>query len=427
VTVEAHGKGTVRLDLKPGDGTIKDEVGNGYRGPGHIGDESYQLDQTPPTVTSWALDDPQVTAGNQVSFTVTFDQVVQGVPTNVGVLASGTVTGAGAAPEAIGSTNPLFPASATWRITLIGLVGDGTLGVQLLAGNTAGWGPIFSKQLGIPLAANVASPFYIIDHTAPRPVSLTRVGDASTTAASVQYKLTFSEQIGELDAGDLTPVPGAGVGATVSAVTPVSGDPFSYLVTLSGITGTGTLGLELEGSGTSITDRAGIPLAGGLTATELFSVSPPPVEQGGGSGGSGGSAEGGGGSSGGGNKGGGSPVAIPAPTAVGGACTGHPALKSNGWAKGALSVQAAWPSAPTAPCSLTATLTGRPAKKGKKAPVLGTASVVLGKAGVESFTVKLNAAGRRLVKRGRTVPVMLTLLDGDTVVVAQALKLGPVA
>jgi uncharacterized membrane protein YgcG len=443
VTVEAHGKGTVRLDLKPGDGTIKDEAGNGYRGPGYTGGESYRLDQTPPTVTSWALDDPQVTAGNQVSFTVTFDQVVEGVPTNVGVLASGTVTGAGAAPVAIGSTDPLFPASETWRITLTGLAGDGTLAVQMLAGENGGWGPIFSKQLGIPLVANVASPFYIIDHTAPRPVSVTRVGDASTTAASVQYKLTFSEQIGGLDAGDLTPVPSAGVGATVSAVTLMPDDPFSYLVTLSGITGTGTVGLELDGSGTSITDRAGIPLAGGLTATELFSVSPPPVEEGGGgggsgegegsdgSGGSGGSSGSGGGSSDGGNPPGGSPLATPtsslAAISTPGACTEHPALKSNGRAKGTLSVQATWPSAPTAPCSLTATLTGKPAKKGKKAPVLGTGSVVLGKAGVETFTVKLNAAGKRLVKRGKTVPVTLTLLDGETVVVTQALKLSPVA
>jgi hypothetical protein len=433
VWVEAHGKGAVRLDLKPGDGTIKDAAGNGYRGPGHIGDESYQLDQTPPTVTSWALDDPQFTAGNQVSFTVTFDQVVEGVPTNVGVLASGTVTGAGAAPEAIGSTNPLFPASETWRITLTGLAGDGTLAIQMLAGNTAGWGPIFGKQLGVPLAATATSPFYVLDHTAPRPVSLTRVGDASTTAASVQYKLTFSEQTGGVDTGDLTPLPSAGVGATVSAVTWLPDEPSSYLVTLSGITGTGTLGLELAGSGTAITDAAGNPLVGGLTATELFSVSPPAVEESGGSGsGEGdGSSGSGGGSSGGGNPSGGSPVATAnsslAATSTPGACTEHPALKSNGWVKGALSVQAAWPSVPTATCSLTATLTGRPAKKGKKAPVLGTASVVLGKAGVETFTVKLNAAGRRLVKRGRTVPVTLTLLDGETVVVAKALKLSPVA
>jgi hypothetical protein len=90
-------------------------------------------------------------------------------------------------------------------------------------------------------------------------------------------------------------------------------------------------------------------------------------------------------------------------------------------------VQATWPSAPTAACSLTVALTGRPAKKGRKAPVLGSASVVLGKAEVETFTVKLNTAGRRLVRRGKTVQVTLTLLDGETVVVAKALKLSPVA
>lgn len=445
VTVEAHGNGSVRLDMKPGDGTIEDAVGNAYRGPGHIGNESYQLDQTLPTVTSWTLDDPQVTAGNQVSFTVKFDQVVAGVPSNVGVLASGTVTGAGEVPEAIGSTDPLI--GDTWRITLTGVTGDGSLSVQVLTGNNAGFWSI-TNQLGVPLAATATSPIYIIDHTAPRPVSLTRVGDASTTAASVQYKLTFSEQIGGLDPSDLTPVTGAGVGATVSAVTPVSGDPFSYLVTLSGITGAGTLGLELAGSGTAITDRAGNALAGGLTATELFNVSPPAVEEVGGSSGGGGSGGGegsggsgasgesdgpggsggsGGGSSGGGDPSGGSPVAIAAPPAVGGACTGPPALKSNGWTKGALSVQATWPSAPTAACSLTVALTGRPAKKGRKAPVLGSAGVVLGKAEVETFTVKLNSAGRRLVRRGKTVPVTLTLLDGETVVVAKALKLSPVA
>ena len=76
----------------------------------------------------------------------------------------------------------------------------------------------------------------------------------TTSAANVTYTVTFNEPVTGVDTGDFSLAFSGSVGATVAQVTPVSGAV--YTVKVSGITGTGSLGLNLVDNN-SIRDLAG--------------------------------------------------------------------------------------------------------------------------------------------------------------------------
>src|SRR5262249_34699267 len=81
-----------------------------------------------------------------------------------------------------------------------------------------------------------------------------------TSASSVTYTATFSEAVTGVDATDFQ----LALTGSVTATTPVvvAGSGAVYTVTVNGITGSGTLGLNLVDNG-SIRDLAGNPLVQG--------------------------------------------------------------------------------------------------------------------------------------------------------------------
>jgi uncharacterized protein (DUF2141 family) len=106
------------------------------------------------------------------------------------------------------------------------------------------------------------------DSTPPAVQSIDRTSPAgpTTNATSVTYTVTFSEAVTGVDATDFAL---ALNGVTAATPVAVSGSGTTYTVTVSGVSGTGTLGLNLVGDGT-ITDAAGNPLtsAGNFTGQE---------------------------------------------------------------------------------------------------------------------------------------------------------------
>jgi hypothetical protein len=76
-------------------------------------------------------------------------------------------------------------------------------------------------------------------------------------ASSVIFAVTLSAAVTGVDPADFQLVKTGTIAATLLQVTPVSASV--YLVTISGITGVGTLGLNLADDG-SIRDLAGNPL-----------------------------------------------------------------------------------------------------------------------------------------------------------------------
>src|SRR5262249_54041263 len=103
---------------------------------------------------------------------------------------------------------------------------------------------------------NFAGQVYTIDNTLPYVQSINRTNPAGTTAnaGSVVYTVTFSEPVTGVDPTAF----GLALGGTVTAPTPlvVWGSGAVYTVTVNGVAGLGTLGLNLVDNG-SIHDLAG--------------------------------------------------------------------------------------------------------------------------------------------------------------------------
>jgi VCBS repeat protein len=154
------------------------------------------------------------------------------------------------------------------------LLGNGNGTFQPQATFAAGLGPHFIAVAdvngdGVPdlLVPNYQSNnvSVLLGDVPPVVLSINRFSPPGpqTSDTSVTFAVTFSKAVGGVDAGDFALAPS---GVMVSG--PLVASPGSssvYTVTASGISGTGTLGVNLIDNG-SITDAAGNPLQPGAVA-----------------------------------------------------------------------------------------------------------------------------------------------------------------
>ena len=253
------GSGTLGLNLVDND-TIVDAAGNKLGGTG-TGNGSFTgqvctIDRTAPTVVSIKRADPNPTNASSVHWTVTFSESVTGVATsNFATIQSG-LSGSTSVTAVSGS-------GTTWTVTAnTGTSGSGTLQLKLSsagsikdpAGNALGGTLPF---LGETYAVRV-----------PFVVSINLASANSTSAATVQWTVTFSQSVTGVDSTDFQLVPGGGLTGT-PAITTVTGSGSSYTVTASTGTGPGTLGLNLVDND-SIKNAAGIKLGGSGTGNGNF-------------------------------------------------------------------------------------------------------------------------------------------------------------
>jgi len=110
----------------------------------------------------------------------------------------------------------------------------------------------------------------LIDGIAPFVVTSNRVGAASTRAISVSFALTFNEAVNGVDLSDLTLVSTGTAVGTLSNV--VASGPTTYQVTVNGVTGNGTLAIDLKSSGTGIADLAGNSALVGFTGGQTIAI-----------------------------------------------------------------------------------------------------------------------------------------------------------
>ncbi|CDF84448.1 hypothetical protein PKB_3101 [Pseudomonas knackmussii B13] len=122
----------------------------------------------------------------------------------------------------------------------------------------------------------------LVDGVAPTPSGIARVEAASNNATSLHYTVTFDEAVSGVDASDFTLVGTGTAAGSISSVTQI--DARTYTVLIGSVSGDGTLRLDLNASGTGITDLAGNPVSGGLqggvytldhTAPDVTSVAVP--------------------------------------------------------------------------------------------------------------------------------------------------------
>jgi hypothetical protein len=111
------------------------------------------------------------------------------------------------------------------------------------------------------------------DLTAPTVSSVLRSNPTTqnTSLTSVTYAVNFSEAVTGVDATDFTLNKTGTANGTIGAV---SGSGTAYTVSVTGITGTGDLRLDVKSTGTGIIDAANNALSGGFITGEVYSVSP---------------------------------------------------------------------------------------------------------------------------------------------------------
>ncbi|WP_162059515.1 Ig-like domain-containing protein [Undibacterium sp. KW1] len=109
----------------------------------------------------------------------------------------------------------------------------------------------------------------LVDGVVPTVSSINRTGAAITNATSVSYTVTFSESVTGVDSSDFVVTPTGGVTGNIASVT---GSGNAYTVTVNGITGDGTLRLDLKNAGTGIADAASNAIATGYTTGQVYTL-----------------------------------------------------------------------------------------------------------------------------------------------------------
>jgi DNA/RNA endonuclease G (NUC1) len=216
------------------------------------------VDTTPPTVTNVTVPaNGTYAAGQNLDFTVNFSENVSvtGVPRIPITLDTG---GTVFASYVSGNGSPAL----LFRYVVSSGVED-TDGIALGSNLDLNGGTI--KDLsgndtvttlnGVPSTAGI-----LVDGIAPTTLSITRVGSTPTNATSVDFTVTFSENIkaSTVDAGDFSLASSTVTGASITGVV-VSGATATVSVNTG--SGNGVVDLDLLDNDT-ITDLAGNPLGG---------------------------------------------------------------------------------------------------------------------------------------------------------------------
>ena len=207
---------------------------------------------SPPVVTSITRAAPTspTTNATSVSYTVSFSAAVTGVDsTDFRIVTSGGV--------GISGTLGVSGSGASYTVTVNGIHGSGAVQLELVDNDsiTASGMPHGGAGTG---NGSFFGQTYTILQAFPTVMSINRANPAGSLAntTSVSYTVTFSEPVTGVDSSDFAL---ALSGVTATTPVAVSGSGTSYTVTISGISGFGTLGLNLIDNGT-IHDAAGNPL-----------------------------------------------------------------------------------------------------------------------------------------------------------------------
>src|SRR5688572_3070612 len=185
---------------------------------------------TPPTVTSIVRAGTNPTNAASVSYTVTFTESVTGVDASDFALSTtGAVTGA--------SVTGVSGSGTTYSVTVGTGSGDGTLRLDLVDDDSIGG---FLPLAGLGTGnGNATGEVYTIDKTAPT-VTINQAGAQAdpTMASPILFTVTFSEAVTGFTAAGVS-FAGSTVGGTL--VASVSGTGTTYTVSITGMTGSGTV------------------------------------------------------------------------------------------------------------------------------------------------------------------------------------------
>ncbi|WP_161864695.1 Ig-like domain-containing protein [Pseudomonas yangonensis] len=111
------------------------------------------------------------------------------------------------------------------------------------------------------------------DDVAPTVTAINRDGAALTNATSLAYTITFSEAVTGVDVSDFTL---SATGTAAGTIAGINGSGNTYNLIVDGVSGEGTLRLDLNNSGTGVGDVNGNFIVGGFTAGQSYFVDTTP-------------------------------------------------------------------------------------------------------------------------------------------------------
>ena len=180
-----------------------------------------------------------------------------------------------------GSTIATISATDSTTVTYGFAVGNGTIdadnGSFSISGNTLqAQSDLAAGTYHIYLSATDAAgngsyqTFTITVTNAPTVSSIAQAsGQSTTNATSVDYTVTFSEAVTGVDLSDFTLT---STGTASGLISALSGSGTTYTVTVSSLTGDGTLRLDLNGSGTGIQNATSVAISGGYTSGATYTL-----------------------------------------------------------------------------------------------------------------------------------------------------------
>lgn len=204
-------------------------------------------------------------AGELLEFKVTFDGMVEVTGAPRIALTIGGATRYAAYASGDGSDTLIFTYEVQdGDVDSNGIAAAATIDLN---GGAIKDGASRNAALALPTVASIGS--VLVDGAAPAVSSIVRVGSAAATNAStVQYTLTFDENVTGVDASDFVLTTDDDATGDIS----VTGSGASYTVTVSNLIGDGSLRLDLKASGTAIKDAHGNIIATGFTGGQAYAL-----------------------------------------------------------------------------------------------------------------------------------------------------------
>jgi DNA/RNA endonuclease G (NUC1) len=259
---------TVDSSITLNGGTIKDGVGNDAAlGVTFASTAGVLVDGIAPSVTGSTVpsNGTHITA-QTLDYSVTFSEPVfvigtPSVPVTLntgGTVQANYVSGSGSATllfrYTIVSGNADNDGVTTGSSIALngGSIKDG-------AGNNAAVAVTFASTAGV-----------LVDGIAPTVTSSVRADADPTNASTLHYTVVFSEDVSGVTTSAFALTAGGGASGSITGVVPV--DAHTYTVTVGSAAGEGTLRLDVNASGTGITDLPGNPLNGGFTTGQFYTL-----------------------------------------------------------------------------------------------------------------------------------------------------------
>ena len=229
---------------------------------------TYTIDSVGPTA-AFTASGTNPTTSSSVTFDVDFHEAVTGVDAAdfasslSGVTADAVVT--------VGDAGDVD--ASTYQVTVTNIAGGGTVNLDFASGAT------ITDTIGNAVNTTpTADDTYTVDTVLPTVQSIARVTAEDTNADSVDFTVTFAEDVTGVGTGDFAIDAAAGItGATVSGV---SGSGSTYTVTVNSVDGDGSLSIDFDADADGgVTDLIGNISTADFASGEAYAIdnTPPGV------------------------------------------------------------------------------------------------------------------------------------------------------